>query len=216
MTQILEQELSGRAGGYVAFSGPSHAEEVSRRVPTAVVSASTAAAAAAEVRDLFMNAYLRVYTNDDVIGVEFGGALKNIIAIAAGIVDGLEYGDNTKAALMTRGLAEITRLGVSYGARAETFAGLSGLGDLITTCCSRHSRNRYVGEELGRGRRLEDVLATMSMVAEGVRTTRAAYELGRAAGVELPIVNEMYRVMFEGKDARTAVGDLMTRRPRPE
>jgi glycerol-3-phosphate dehydrogenase (NAD(P)+) len=117
---------------------------------------------------------------------------------------------------MTRGLAEITRLGVGYGARAETFAGLSGLGDLITTCCSRHSRNRYVGEELGRGRRLEDVLATMSMVAEGVRTTRAAYELGRAAGVELPIVNEMYRVMFEGKDARTAVGDLMTRRPRPE
>ncbi len=172
--------------------------------------------AARAVRDVTMTPYFRVYTNADVAGVEYGGALKNVIAIAAGVADGLGFGDNTKAALLTRGLAEISRLGVALGAQAATFAGLSGLGDLITTCTSRYSRNRYVGEELGRGRRLDDILASMKMVAEGVKTTRVAYELGRNIGVETPITTEMYRVMFEGRNPRAAVAELMTRQPKAE
>lgn len=216
MTEVLAEELAGKARGYVSFSGPSHAEEVSRRIPTAIVAACRDENAAREVRDLAKTSYLRVYTNDDVVGVECGAALKNVIAIAAGTVDGLGYGDNTKAALLTRGLVEITRLGVAQGAKAETFAGLSGLGDLVVTCTSRYSRNRYVGEELGRGRRLDDILASMKMVAEGVRTTKVTYELSRETGVEMPITGEMYRVMFEGKDPRAAVFDLMTREPKSE
>jgi glycerol-3-phosphate dehydrogenase (NAD(P)+) len=216
MTEVLAEELAGKARGYVSFSGPSHAEEVSRRVPTTVVAACREESLAREVQEITMAPYLRVYTNDDVVGVEYGAALKNVIAIAAGTVDGLGYGDNTKAALLTRGLVEISRLGVARGAKAATFAGLSGLGDLVVTCTSRHSRNRYVGEELGRGRRLDDILASMKMVAEGVRTTRAAYELAREAAVEMPITAEMYAVMFEGKDPRAAVSDLMTREPKAE
>lgn len=216
MTEVLEEELSGKGRGYVSFSGPSHAEEVSRRIPTTIVAACREESFAREVQGLAMTSYLRVYTNDDVVGVEYGAALKNVIAIAAGTVDGLGYGDNTKAALLTRGLVEITRLGVARGAKPETFAGLSGLGDLVVTCTSRHSRNRYVGEELGRGRRLNDILASMKMVAEGVGTTRVAYELSRETGVEMPITGEMYRVMFEGKDPRAAVFDLMTREPKSE
>jgi glycerol-3-phosphate dehydrogenase (NAD(P)+) len=216
MTEVLGQELEGRARGYVAFSGPSHAEEVSRRVPTTIVAACRDEALAQEVRDLTLAPYLRVYTNDDVVGVEYGAALKNVIAIAAGVVDGLGYGDNTKAALLTRGLAEIRRLGVARGADPLTFAGLSGLGDLVVTCISPYSRNRYVGEELGRGRRLEDILASMKMVAEGVRTTKAAHGLSRQAGVDMPITAEMYKVMFEGKSPQAAVYELMTRRPKSE
>ncbi len=216
MTEVLEEELAAGARGYVSFSGPSHAEEVSRRIPTTVVAACRDEGCAREVQEISMTPYLRVYTNDDVVGVEYGAALKNVIAIAAGTVDGLGYGDNTKAALLTRGLVEITRLGAARGAKAATFSGLSGLGDLVVTCTSRHSRNRYVGEELGRGRRLDDILASMKMVAEGVRTTRAAYELAQEAGVDMPITAEMYAVMFEGKDPRTAVFDLMTREPRSE
>jgi len=216
MSEVLSEELGGRIRGVVAFSGPSHAEEVSRRVPTTIVAASADEECAREVRAVTMTPYMRVYTNDDVAGVEFGGALKNVVAIAAGVADGLGYGDNTKAALMTRGLAEITRLGVARGARAATFAGLSGLGDLITTCMSRYSRNRYVGEELGRGRRLDDVLSSMTMVAEGVRTTRVAHELARRVGVDMPITAEMYRVMFEGKDPRVSGLELMTRDAKPE
>jgi glycerol-3-phosphate dehydrogenase (NAD(P)+) len=216
MTEVLTEEFAGKARGYVSFSGPSHAEEVSRRVPTTVVAACREEELAREVQEITLAPYLRVYTNDDVVGVEYGAALKNIIAIAAGTVDGLGYGDNTKAALLTRGLVEISRLGVARGAKASTFAGLSGLGDLVVTCTSSHSRNRYVGEELGRGRRLDDILASMKMVAEGVRTTKAAYELAQKTGVDMPITAEMHAVMFEGKDPRVAVCDLMTREPKAE
>lgn len=216
MTEVLEEELAGRVRGCVSFSGPSHAEEVARRIPTTVVAASKDDSCAREVRDLTIGPYLRVYTNDDVIGVEYGGALKNVIAIAAGVVDGLAYGDNTKAALITRGLAEISRLGVARGANALTFSGLSGLGDLVVTCMSEHSRNRYVGEELGRGRCLDDVVASMKMVAEGVGTTKAAYGLSKRVGVEMPITAEMYKVMFERKNPRVAVNELMARRPKSE
>lgn len=216
MTEVLAEELAGKARGYVSFSGPSHAEEVSRRVPTTVVAACREEELAREVQEITIAPYLRVYTNNDVVGVEYGAALKNVIAIAAGTVDGLGYGDNTKAALLTRGLVEISRLGVARGAKPSTFAGLSGLGDLVVTCTSRHSRNRYVGEELGRGRRLDDILASMKMVAEGVRTTKAAYELAQKAGVDMPITAEMHAVMFEGKDPRVAVFDLMAREPKAE
>ena len=216
MTEVLAEELAGKARGCVSFSGPSHAEEVSRRVPTTVVAACREEELAREVQGITIAPYLRVYTNNDVVGVEYGAALKNVIAIAAGTVDGLGYGDNTKAALLTRGLVEISRLGVARGAKPSTFAGLSGLGDLVVTCTSRHSRNRYVGEELGRGRRLDDILASMKMVAEGVRTTKAAYELAQKAGVDMPITAEMHAVMFEGKDPRVAVFDLMAREPKAE
>jgi glycerol-3-phosphate dehydrogenase (NAD(P)+) len=216
MTEVLEEELGTRGRGYVSFSGPSHAEEVSRRIPTTIVAACREEGFAREIQALAMTPYLRVYTNDDVVGVECGAALKNAIAIAAGAVDGLGYGDNTKAALLTRGLAEIARLGVALGAKPSTFAGLSGLGDLVVTCTSRYSRNRYVGEELGRGRDLDDILASMKMVAEGVRTTKVAYELSLKLGVDMPITAEMYAVMYEGKDARAAVFDLMTREPKRE
>lgn len=216
MTEVLAEELAGKARGYVSFSGPSHAEEVSRRVPTTIVAACREEELAREVQEIAIAPYLRVYTNNDVVGVEYGAALKNVIAIAAGTVDGLGYGDNTKAALLTRGLVEISRLGVARGAKPSTFAGLSGLGDLVVTCTSRHSRNRYVGEELGRGRRLDDILASMKMVAEGVRTTKAAYELAQKAGVDMPITAEMHAVMFEGKDPRVAVFDLMAREPKAE
>jgi len=215
MTEVLSDEL-WRVGPTAALSGPSHAEEVSRKMPTTVTVASADAPAAVELQEIFMTPYFRVYTNDDVIGVEMGAALKNVIAIASGVADGLGFGDNSKGALLTRGLAEIKRLGVDMGARPETFAGLSGLGDLITTCISRHSRNRYVGERLGRGEKLNDILAGMTMVAEGVKTTRTARELARARGVEMPITEEMYLVMFEGKDPREAVNDLMTREAKAE
>jgi glycerol-3-phosphate dehydrogenase (NAD(P)+) len=215
MTEVLELEL-GKTRGVAALSGPSHAEEVSRKMPTTVTVASTDEAAAANLQELFMTPYFRVYTNDDVIGVEMGAALKNVIAIASGVADGLGFGDNSKGALLTRGLAEIKRLGVDMGARPETFAGLSGLGDLITTCMSRHSRNRYVGEKLGRGEKLDDIIAGMKMVAEGVKTTRTARELARTREVEMPITEEMYNVMFEGKDPRETVNDLMTREAKAE
>ena len=215
MTEVMQEELAD-ASGYVAFSGPSHAEEVSRRIPTAIVAAANDVQSARVVQKAAMCDFLRIYTNTDVVGVEVGAALKNVIAIASGAVDGLGYGDNTKGALLTRGLAEIRRLGNAFGANPETFGGLSGLGDLITTCISKHSRNRYVGEGLGRGERLEDILARMKMVAEGVKTTKNAYELSQKYSVEMPITEQMYFVLFEGKDAEQAVNDLMTRDPKPE
>jgi glycerol-3-phosphate dehydrogenase (NAD(P)+) len=167
-------------------------------------------------RDLFMTEYLRVYTNTDLIGVELGVSLKNVIAIAAGICDGLGYGDNTKGALLTRGLAEMTRLGVTMGGRPETFAGLSGMGDLITTCISKHSRNRHVGEAIADGRSLDEILDSMVMVAEGVRTTRSVAELSEKLSVEMPICEQMNLVLFEGKPPREAIANLMLRDPRPE
>lgn len=216
MTQILAGELGDE--GAVALVGPSHAEEVARGVPTALVAASTNVRNAEAAQDVFTSERLRVYTSDDPIGVELGAALKNIVAIAAGIVDGLgfESSDNMKGALVTRGLAEITRLGVRMGAKAETFAGLSGVGDLVTTCLSQHSRNRFVGEEVGKGRSLEDVLNGMTMVAEGVTTTQAALRLAQKHGVDMPIARAVHAVLFENVPAAQALTQLMTRPVQPE
>ena len=200
----------------VTLSGPSHAEEVSRQIPTAIVAASARFKAAEMIQQIFMNEYFRVYTNQDIIGVELGGALKNIIAIAAGICDGAGFGDNTKAALQPRGLVEIVRLGTVMGANPITFAGLSGMGDLIVTCMSRHSRNRYVGEQIGTGRKLEAILNEMVMVAEGVKTTRSAYELSKKYQVEMPITEQVYQILFENKNAKDALKELMLRGPKEE
>lgn len=195
----------------VTISGPSFADEVSRQIPTAVVAASANLRLAKEVQQAFMTPFLRVYSSDDIRGVELAGSLKNVIAIGAGIADGAGFGDNTKAAIMTRATAEIARLGRVMGARQETFAGLSGIGDLIVTCMSKHSRNRHVGEEIGRGRKLGDVLGEMKMVAEGVPTTRSVHDLAVKFNVELPICYEVYQVLFEYKDPIIATSDLMTR-----
>lgn len=193
------------------LTGPSHAEEVSRRIPTAVVSASTDKDTSKTIQAAFMTSYFRVYSSTDILGAELGGAFKNVIAIGAGIIDGAKFGDNTKAAIMTRGIAEISRLGIAMGARPETFAGLSGMGDLIVTCMSRHSRNRFVGEQVGSGKKLKDVLKNMYAVAEGVQTSKSASELARKHNVETPITNEVYKVLFEEKDPIKATTDLMTR-----
>jgi glycerol-3-phosphate dehydrogenase (NAD(P)+) len=215
MSEVLAEEL-GPGARIAVLAGPSFAAEVARGVPTSVAAASSDEEAAVLVQGLFMSEAFRVYTNPDMAGVEFGGALKNVIAIAAGICDGLGFGDNTRGALVTRGLAEITRLGTALGARRDTFYGLAGVGDLVATCASGLSRNRHVGEEIGRGRTLEEVLSGMSEVAEGVRTTRAALDLARGHGVEMPITEQVHSVLFESKDPRLAIRDLMVRRPRGE
>lgn len=201
---------------FAALTGPSHAEEAARGVPTTVVAAAVDAEVASTVQKGFSTPSFRVYTSGDVIGAELGGALKNIIAISAGIIDGLELGDNTKAALMTRGLVEITRLGVAMGAEPLTFSGLSGLGDLIVTCMSRHSRNRWVGEQIGRGKSLDDVLLETKKVAEGVPTTVSALELSRRYNVEMPIVEQVHAVLFDKKNPREAIQELMVRGFKPE
>src|SRR4030065_1621110 len=193
------------------ISGPSHAEEVSQMVPTAVVAASVDIETSKAIQAAFMTSYFRVYASTDILGVELGGAFKNIIAIGAGIIDGGGCGDNTKAAIMTRGVAEISRLGLAMGARPETFAGLSGMGDLIVTCMSKHSRNRYVGEQIGKGKKLKEVLKSMEQVAEGVETTRSAKQLAAKIEIETPITNEVYKILFEDKDPVKATTDLMTR-----
>ena len=217
MSEMLHDTIPSLPAGKVAtLSGPSHAEEVSQGIPTTVVAASTSLETAKLVQSTFMMPSFRVYVSTDLRGVELGGSLKNVIAIAAGVVDGANLGDNTKAALMTRGIAEITRLGVALGAHARTFAGLSGIGDLMVTCMSRHSRNRYVGVEIGKGRKLPDILSEMVMIAEGVETTQSARELAGRTGVETPIVNEVYKMLFEGKDPHDACYDLMTRDPKGE
>jgi glycerol-3-phosphate dehydrogenase (NAD(P)+) len=193
------------------ISGPSHAEEVSQRVPTAVVAASIDIETSKTIQVAFMTSYFRVYASTDILGVELGGAFKNIIAIGAGIIDGAGFGDNTKAAIMTRGVAEISRLGLAMGAQPETFAGLSGMGDLIVTCMSRHSRNRYVGEQIGKGKTLKEILKSMEQVAEGVETTRSAKQLAAKNEIETPITNEVYKILYEDKDPVKATTDLMTR-----
>ncbi len=198
------------------LSGPSHAEEVSRKIPTAVVIASTNEKNSILVQEMFMNNYFRVYRSNDVIGVELGGAVKNVMAIGAGIIDGIGYGDNTKAALMTRGIVEIARMGKVLGADTKTFSGLSGIGDLIVTCSSKHSRNRYVGEQIGKGRKLKDIISEMNMVAEGVETTKSSYNLAKSLNVETPIINEVYEVLFNDKNPHDAIDDLMTRDMKPE
>jgi glycerol-3-phosphate dehydrogenase (NAD(P)+) len=209
MSEVIEQEMPGCR--LAVLSGPNHAEEVGRLVPSATVVSSRERRTAEAVQELFMTQWLRVYTNPDIIGVELGGSLKNVIAVAAGIADGLSYGDNTKAALMTRGISEIARLGMQMGAEALTFAGLSGIGDLMVTCTSRHSRNRKLGFEIGKGRKLDEVVSGMRMVAEGVRTTHAARDLAQRYEVEVPITEQVYQVLFYGKDPHQAVIDLFSR-----
>lgn len=199
-----------------ALSGPNLAREVARALPTTTVAASADAAAAETVQRLFTDRSFRVYTSTDVVGVELGGALKNVVALAAGAADGMNLGDNAKAALITRGLAEISRLGRALGAEPLTFAGLAGLGDLVATCASPLSRNRRLGEALATGRGLAEAQHELGQVAEGVPTTKAAVELARAKGVEMPIAQQMYEVLFEGKDPRQAVLDLMQREPKAE
>ena len=217
ISELMEESLDAKVvSDIVVLSGPSHAEEVVLQHPTTVTAACANVEAAERVQDLFMNQYFRVYTNDDVIGVEMGGALKNVIALAAGITDGLHYGDNAKAALITRGLAEITRLGVKMGGNPFTFAGLTGMGDLIVTCTSVHSRNWRAGNMLGKGMKLEQVLEEMGMVVEGVRTTKAAYQLAQKYDVAMPISTALYDVLFNDKDPKTAVDELMIRMKKSE
>jgi glycerol-3-phosphate dehydrogenase (NAD(P)+) len=213
-TEILEQVLGVER--VAVLSGPSHAEEVVRNLPTSVVASSRDEDLARWVQQCFTTDRFRVYTNLDPVGVELGGAFKNIIGIAAGIGDGLGLGDNAKSALLTRGLAEMTRFGVAMGADAQTFFGLAGMGDLITTCVSRHGRNRHVGERLARGEKPADILASMTMVAEGVYTTRSVHDRAMRMQIDMPITDEVYRVLYEGKDPRAAVDDLMLRSPRGE
>jgi len=217
MSEILKEELPLRLNDKIAtLSGPSHAEEVSKKIPTTVVVAGFHEEIAKKTQQTFMTSYFRVYTNSDIIGVELGGSLKNVIAIAAGICDGMGLGDNSSGALITRGLAEIVRLGEKLGAKRETFAGLSGLGDLVTTCISKYSRNRFVGEQIGKGKTLNQVLKEMTMVAEGVRTTKSAYQLSIRHKVEMPITEQVYKVLFEEKQPQRAIAELMARDPKSE
>lgn len=217
MSRVLEDELpSSRHPRICVLSGPNLALEVVDEKPSSAVVASRQLSVATEAQKVLMSPSFRVYTNEDIVGVELGGALKNIIALGAGICDGLAYGDNGKAGFMTRGLAEITRLGVAAGANPITFAGLAGLGDLVATCASPLSRNHYLGAELAAGRRLDEVLASMKNVAEGVYTTAAAVKMAEELGVEMPIARATYRVVFEGLDPKQAVAELMGRPPRAE
>lgn len=212
ISEMIEEEMPKElVESIIVLSGPSHAEEVSLRHPTTVTAASYHLQAAEKTQKLFMNTNFRVYTNRDVLGVELGGALKNIIALGAGISDGLGYGDNAKAALISRGLTEITRLGCEMGANPLTFAGLTGVGDLIVTCTSVHSRNWRAGNLLGKGHNLEEVLENMGMVVEGVRTAEAAYHLAKKMNIEMPITNAIYNVLFNGKNAKEEVDVLMGR-----
>ena len=214
LSQVICEELPENS--VVILSGPSHAEEVARGVPTTVVAASRSRAAAEFVQDTLMNPTLRIYVNDDVTGVELGGALKNVIALAAGTADGLGLGDNSKAALMTRGITEIARLGVAMGASTETFAGLSGIGDLIVTCTSMHSRNRRAGILIGQGKTAQEAIDEVGMTVEGYTAAKCAWELAQRAGVEMPIIREVYAVLYEGKRSDAAIRDLMGRPKRHE
>jgi glycerol-3-phosphate dehydrogenase (NAD(P)+) len=217
-TQIVADVLGPIARGkeLAALSGPNIAAELAKYLPGTAVVAARDADLATRVQHAFSTQWFRVYSNDDVTGVELAGATKNIVAIAAGILDGLAAGNNAKAALVTRGLVEITRLGVAMGAKPETFSGLAGLGDLITTCVSPQGRNRSLGERIGKGQKLDDILATMDSVAEGVPTTKSVHQLSRQHDVEMPITESVHSVLFEGKDAIAALTELMSRGPRPE
>ncbi|MFA5146025.1 MAG: NAD(P)H-dependent glycerol-3-phosphate dehydrogenase [Candidatus Omnitrophota bacterium] len=214
MSEVIEDVLGGVP--LAVLSGPTIALEVANGIPTTIVASSRETALAKEVQDIFMTERFRVYTSGDVIGVELGGSIKNIIAIAAGAADAMGFGTNSKAALLTRGLAEIVRLGTAMGAKRETFYGLSGLGDLMTTCVSQYSRNRWLGEEIGKGKRLSEVLKETEMVIEGVATARSGFELSKKYKVEMPIVSEIYKVLYDNKDPKIAVRDLMTRPPKGE
>lgn len=215
ISQIFEK-FDVKKDKFAVLTGPSHAEEVSRKTPTTIVAASENHTFTHKIQKVFSNDYFRVYSSNDVIGCELGGALKNVIAVAAGIIDGLDLGDNTKAALITRGLAEISRLGLAMGASQMTFSGLSGLGDLFVTCNSKHSRNRKVGELIGKGQSLEEINSTMKMVAEGVFTTKAAVMLGEKYNVEIPITQKVYKILFENVKPSDAIKTLMTRQSKSE
>ncbi len=209
LSEQIEQEIPNAT--VAVLSGPSHAEEVSRGIPTTCVVGAKEKAIAEKIQTIFMNATFRVYTSPDIIGIELGGALKNVIALAAGIADGLGYGDNTKAALITRGSAEITRLGVAMGGKEQTFYGLSGIGDLIVTCASMHSRNRRAGILIGKGYTMEEAMKEVNMVVEGVYSAKAAYQLGKKYHINLPIIEQVNAVLFDHKSARVAVNELMVR-----
>ena len=217
LSQVLAEEIpSAQREAIVVLSGPSHAEEVARKDITLITAASDNEAAAETVQQLFMNDYFRIYTNTDVVGVELGAALKNIIALGAGALHGLGYGDDAKAALMTRGLAEISRLGVALGANPLTFIGLSGVGDLIVTATSVHSRNWRAGNELGSGQDLKTVIDTMGMVIEGIPSTKAAYELAQQQNIEMPITEAIYDVLYKSADIKEVIPQLMRREGKPE
>lgn len=217
ISEVIAEEIPTKyRSGMVVLSGPSHAEEVARQDITLITAASEDLANAKKVQALFMNDYLRIYTNSDVVGVETGAAFKNVIAIGAGALHGLGYGDDAKAALMTRGLAEISRLGVSFGADPLTFIGLSGVGDLIVTCTSVHSRNWRAGDQLGQGKSLEDVIANMGMVIEGINTCKAAYELAQQKGIEMPITQAIYNVLYKQADIKSEIANLMQREGKTE
>jgi len=211
MSEVISSELNNEFKNIVSLYGPSHAEEVATNQPTTLVSASLDIDTAKIIQRVFSSQYLRVYANQDIKGVELGGSLKNIIAIATGICDGLGFGDNTKAAIITRGIAEITRLGVKMGALSSTFSGLSGIGDLIATCLSKHSRNRYVGESIGSGKSLNQILETMEMVAEGIITAKSVNQLSQKYEVEMPISKAVFQILFEELDPKKVVLDLMSR-----
>ncbi len=215
LTQVIEEELGGK-GRVVALSGPSHAEEVGRRVPTGCVAASRDMAAAELVQDVFMSPRFRVYTNSDVLGVELGAALKNVLALCCGVSDGMGLGDNTKALLMTRGMTEMARLGVALGGKKETFAGLSGMGDLIVTCTSMHSRNRRCGILVGQGKSVQEAMREVGATVEGYYAALSAHQLAEKAGVEMPICQCAYRVLYEGANVRDIVDSLMNRSKRRE
>jgi len=217
MSQVLDEELSGVSTQKIGvLYGPSHAEEVARNHPTTVVAAAPTEPRAEWIQDAFMTERLRVYVNTDVRGVEIGGSAKNVLAIAAGISDGVGYGENAKAALVTRGLAEIRRLGIAMGASPKTFAGLTGIGDVVVTCMSNHSRNRYLGEQIGRGESLDDIQSDMDMVAEGVRTTQSVRNLAHKHEVEMPITEAVHAILFEGERPQEMVDELMTRSAKRE
>jgi glycerol-3-phosphate dehydrogenase (NAD(P)+) len=217
LTEVITQEIPHITMDKLAvLSGPSHAEEVGRKLPTTVVSASTNEDLAKEIQQIFSNKVFRVYTSNDIVGVEIAGSVKNVIALAAGVCDGLGFGDNTKGALLTRGMVEMIRLGKKMGADEHTFNGLAGFGDLITTCCSKHSRNRNFGELLASGQNLQELLKKMPMVVEGVTTAKSLYSLSQKMGVEMPITSEIYNALYNGKSPHDAVVDLMTREPKAE
>ncbi len=214
LTEIIADEIPG--ADVAVMSGPSHAEEVSRGIPTVVVVGAKNAKTATYIQEAFMTEFFRIYTSDDVLGIELGGSLKNVIALAAGVIDGLGLGDNTKAALMTRGIAEISRLGVKMGGRPETFSGLSGVGDLIVTCTSSHSRNHNAGYLIGKGYTMQEAMDEVKQVVEGVHCAKAALALSQKYGIDMPIVEEINKVLFEGKTAKSALSDLFMREPKGE
>jgi glycerol-3-phosphate dehydrogenase (NAD(P)+) len=209
LSEIIEQEIP--QADVAVLSGPTHAEEVSRGMPTTIVAGAKSRRTAEYIQNVFMSEVFRVYTSPDILGMELGGALKNVVALAAGIADGLGYGDNTKAALITRGITEIARLGIAMGGKMETFCGLSGIGDLIVTCASMHSRNRRAGILIGQGKTYEEAMAEVQMVVEGVYSTKAAVKLAEKYGVQLPIIEQVKEVLFDGKPASQAVKELMLR-----